>query len=205
LFLVLLYRRLRYGYAFRRIPLTQGFFAIVDPADYDDLAKYNWRICKSKGKHTLYAERSVRKTNGKFSRILMHRQLIPDVPAGLVIDHINADGLDNRHANLRLATVAQNAANSRPRKSRAGLKGVTFAKGKNRWRASIVANGSRIHLGYFRDPRDAAKAYDAAAKKYFGEFAYLNLSQDIRLEPVRRNLGEGRTTPPECIIKISRD
>jgi hypothetical protein len=135
----------------------------------------------------------------------MHRQLIPDVPAGLVIDHINADGLDNRHANLRLATVAQNAANSRPRKSRAGLKGVTFAKGKNRWRASIVANGSRIHLGYFRDPRDAAKAYDAAAKKYFGEFAYLNLSQDIRLEPVRRlvrrsasevgSLGEGRTTP----------
>lgn len=170
----LLCRRLRDGYPFRRIPLTQGFCAIVDPADYDDLAKFNWHICKTKGKHTLYAERSIRKANGKFSRLLMHRQLIPDVPAGFVIDHINGSGLDNRRANLRLATVAQNAWNTKPRKSRAGLKGVAFAKDKNHWRASIVVNGCRKHLGYFRNPADAAKAYDYAAKQYHKQFARLN-------------------------------
>ena len=39
---VLLYRRLRYGYAFRRITLTQGKFAIVDPDDYYRLSEYKW-------------------------------------------------------------------------------------------------------------------------------------------------------------------
>jgi len=172
--LVLFLRRLRFGYAFRKIPLTQGRYAIVDPDDYPRLSKYKWRLCRTKGKHTLYAERSIRKANGKFSRLLMHRQLIPDVPAGFVIDHINGSGLDNRRANLRLATVAQNAWNTKPRKSRAGLKGVAFAKDKNRWRASIVVNGSRKYLGYFKSPADAARAYDKAASAFYGNFARPN-------------------------------
>ena len=40
--LLLCYRRFRYGCPFRRIPLTQGKFAIVDPEDYEGLAKYKW-------------------------------------------------------------------------------------------------------------------------------------------------------------------
>ena len=171
--LVLLYRRLRYGYPFRRIPLTQGMYAIVNPSDYDDLAKYNWRICKSKGKHTLYAERSVRKTNGKYSRILMHRQVL-NVPEGFVIDHINRNGLDNRRANLRLATIAQNAWNSRRRKNRSGYKGVWYAKDKDRFHAAVWYNNKRIYLGYFNSPISAALEYDRAAKKYHREFASLN-------------------------------
>jgi len=172
--LVLFLRRLRFGYAFRKIPLTQGCFAIVDPVDYPHLIKYKWRLCRTKGKHTLYAERSIRKANGKFSRLLMHRQLIPDVPAGFVIDHINGSGLDNRRANLRLATVAQNAWNTKPRKSLTGLKGVSFAKDKNCWRSSIVVNGCRKHLGYFKSPADAARAYDKAASAFHGHFARPN-------------------------------
>ncbi len=175
---ILLYRRLRYGYSFRRIPLTQGYFAIVDPADYKRLAKYKWRLCKTKGKNVLYAERGICLFPGCYSRLLMHRQLIPDVPDGFVIDHADGSGLDDRRANLRLATPSQNAANSRPRKSRTGLKGVTFAKDKNRWRASIMVNRKRFHLGYFDNPKDAALAYDNAARKYFKEYARLNFPED---------------------------
>jgi len=170
---VLGYRRLRFGYAFRKIPLTQGQYAIVDPDDYPRLAKYKWRICRAKGKNICYAERSIRLPNGKYSRILMHRQLI-DVPEGYVIDHINYSGLDNRRANLRLATVAQNAWNSKKRNPRSGYKGVWFARDKGLWRAAIVCNRRRIHLGYFRDKREAAKAYDTAARLHFGEYAVLN-------------------------------
>ena len=170
---MLLCRRLRYGYSFRRIPLTQGRFAIVDPQDYVCLRQYKWRLCRTKGKNVFYAERSIRLPGGKYSRLLMHRQLIK-APAGYVIDHINGCGLDNRRANLRLATAAQNAWNSRKRNSRSGYKGVFFAKDKGLWRTVIVFHGERKHLGYFADKIDAAKAYDAAARKYYKEFARPN-------------------------------
>lgn len=171
--LVLTFRRLRFGYPFRRIRLTQGKFAIVDPDDYPRLSKHKWRICRTKGKNVLYAERSIRLPNGKYSRLLMHRQII-HVPEGYVIDHINGNGLDNRKANLRPATVAQNAWNSKKRNPRSGYKGVCFDKDKGLWRAAIVCNRKRIHLGYFKNRTDAAKAYDKAAKKYHGRFASLN-------------------------------
>jgi len=194
IFLVLLYRRLRFGYAFRRIPLTQGCFAIVDPQDYPLLSRYKWRLCRTKGKNVLYAERSICLPSGKYSRILMHRQIFENLllasstknpkprtqnyPRYLsdsyVIDHINGNGLDNRRANLRLATVAQNAWNSKKRNPRSGYKGVWFAADKGLWRASIVCHGRRIHLGYFKDKMAAARAYDAAARKYYKEFARLN-------------------------------
>jgi len=186
LFLVLLGRRLRYGYAFRRIPLTQGHYAKVDPVDFPSLCKYKWRLYRTRGKNTLYAERSIRLPNGRYSRILMHRQIMKNINSNLrdtsdeqrttslVIDHINGNGLDNRRANLRLATVAQNAWNSKKRNSRSGYKGVWFAADKGLWRAAIVYHGRRIHLGYFKDKITAAKAYDAAARKYYKEFARPN-------------------------------
>jgi hypothetical protein len=189
---LLAYRRLRYGYPFRKIPLTQGKYAIVDPDDYQRLAKYKWRLCKTKGKNTLYAERSIRLQTGRYSRILMHRQVLNpsetrnprrtrvtghERPAtNLVIDHINRNGLDNREANIRPATVAQNAWNSRKRNPHSKYKGIWFAKDKQKFRACITANGKRHHLGYFADEISAAKAYDEAAKKYHGEFAVLNFT-----------------------------
>jgi len=179
--LALIWRRLRFGYAFRKIPLTQGKFAIVDPEDYARLVKYKWRVCRTKGKNVTYAERSIRLPNGKYSRILMHREVLSlskgqliETSEGYVIDHINGLGLDNRRANLRLATIAQNAWNSKKRNSRCGYKGVWFARDKGLWRAAIVCNRRRIHLGYFRDKRDAARAYDTAARTHFGEYAVLN-------------------------------
>ncbi len=187
--LVLFYRRLRYGYPFRRLPLTKGKFAIVDPSDFPHLNKYNWRVCN--GRNTFYAERSVRSPFGRYSRILMHRHIFENLSTthnaerrtqnchrlygdGLVIDHINRNGLDNRRANLRFATIAQNAWNSRMRKNRSGYKGVWFAKDKDKFRAAIWHNNKRIYLGYFNSPITAARAYDAAAKKYHGNFAVLN-------------------------------
>jgi len=94
----------------------------------------------------------------------------------LVVDHINGNGLDNRKANLRLATRRQNQFNRRQRCDAvlSKYKGVTFRKKTNKWLVRIGYCGRRINLGLFDNETDAAKAYDEAAKELFGEFAALN-------------------------------
>ena len=113
--LVLLYRRLRFGYAFRRIPLTQGLYALVDPADYAELSRYRWHA--NRGRDTFYAQRKVWDPLTKTERtVKMHRQIL-NCPDHLVVDHVNHNGLDNRRANVRAATAAQNVCNVRPSSS----------------------------------------------------------------------------------------
>jgi hypothetical protein len=88
------------------------------------------------------------------------------------IDHANGDPDDNRIANLRPATTAQNMQNSRRFSTNSsGLKGVSFCRQTKRWRAKIVVNGRAIHLGRFQSAEQAHDAYVAAARKYFGDFA----------------------------------
>jgi len=173
-FVLLLYRRLRYGYPFRRISLTKGKFAIVDPDDYKRLIKYKWHVTKNA--NTFHAKRNPRvDQKGRTAPIYMHRQIM-NPPPGFVIDHINYNGLDNRKANLRLATHTQNNRHTR-RTVRTGTskyKGVSWYSREKRWAVKITADGTTIPIGYFKDEIEAVKAYDRAAKTYHGEFAALN-------------------------------
>ena len=170
--LLLLYRRARYGYAFRRIPLTQGKYAIVDPEDFERFNKYKWHAVKST--NTFYARRTIY-VGKKYVSIMMHRELIHP-PGYLFVDHINHNGLDNRKANLRLATCAQNTYNRiHLRKCKSSkYKGVSWKKQKMKWIVNVRYNCKNKFIGYFKDEKQAAKAYDKAAKKYHGEFASLN-------------------------------
>lgn len=88
------------------------------------------------------------------------------------IDHINGDKSDNKIINLREASHAQNNQNKKVRKDSAtGIKGVSFDKRTNKYRASIRVDGALISLGFFKTPEQARFAYHQAAKNYFGEFA----------------------------------
>ena len=182
---VLLYRCLRYGYAFCRIPLTQGQYAIVDPDDYRRLSKHKWYATGRHG-NGHYAVRSVTTKNRKSGRIYMHREVIK-APDNLLVDHINRNKLDNRKANLRPATTAQNTRNQAKRKGRttsSKYKGVTWRRDVKCWQAAIWVDVKRIHLGIFDSEVRAAKAYDRAARRYHGEFAVLNFPEPKR--PVSR-------------------
>jgi len=90
-----------------RIKLTFGKVAIVDPEDYDRVSKYNW--CAVDDGRCWYAHTF--KRDG--TPMAMHR-LILNTPAGLFVDHIDHNGLNNRRSNLRLCTNRQNQQNRRP-------------------------------------------------------------------------------------------
>lgn len=152
------------------IPLTQGKFAIVDAEDYDWLSQYKW--CAAKNRGTFHAHRG---SNGK--TVLMHR-VIMRAPKGVICDHRNHNGLDNRKSNLRFCTPAQNQYNKRPKKGcTSRYKGVVWRNDSKKWRAQIGYHRKRIRLGNFGNEIEAAMAYDKKAKELFGEFAYLNFPE----------------------------
>ncbi len=173
-FLLPALRRILYGFPFRKVPLTKDKFAIVDPEDYHRLIEYKWYA--HKGTNTYYAVRSL--TNGKYRKRknqYMHH-LVIDIPPGRFCDHLNHNGLDNRKANLRLATHTQNVWHRRKFKSpsRSKYKGLTWRKKEKSWHVRITVNGSRLFIGSFKDEVEAACAYDRAAKILHGQFATLN-------------------------------
>lgn len=88
------------------------------------------------------------------------------------LDHINLIKHDNRIMNLRLATKYQNQSNRNMNKNnKIRLKGVRKYQNSNGWSATITSNHRIIHLGTFKTPQEASKAYKQAAIKYHGEFA----------------------------------
>ena len=157
--------------------MAQPKYAKVDPVDYKRLRRYEW-ITK-KGTNCFYAFRDWSgKKVGRKSVVYMHKEILK-VPKGMVVDHINNDSMDNRSANLRAATKAQNSYNrkkiSRPCSSK--YKGVCWNKKSLKWQAEVMFEKKSIFLGYFKNEIDAAKAYDEAAKIYQGEFACLNFPE----------------------------
>ena len=153
------------------ISLTKGQQTKVDDTDFDWLNKSKWQASWSRTTRSYYAVRSVRASSGKRSRLRMHT-VIAGFPRP---DHINGDTLDNQRRNLRPATRSQNGANARiSKRNTSGFKGVSWHKQVKKWVAKIRVNRKLLHLGLFVSAEDAARAYDAAALKYFGEFARLN-------------------------------
>jgi len=106
----------------------------------------------------------------------MHRFLLGSACDGFEVDHWDGNGLNNRRLNIRVASRRQNIQNLvHTRKHSSRFKGVTWDKENRKWRVTIQVDGVPLRLGRFENEEESAAAYDAAARKHFGEFAHLNL------------------------------
>ena len=159
----------------KEIPLTKGKVALVDDDDYPHLLKFKWHANRSARCHTWYAETTIRYRQWEVLRTSIHR-LVLGARRGEEVDHIDGNGLNNQKSNLRFATRAQQSQNRRAHaKTKSGYKGVCPESGCSTWRAYIIVRGKEVRLGNFPTKEQAAEAYNAAATKFFGEFAYLNV------------------------------
>lgn len=157
----------------KEIPLTKGKVALVDDADYERLSQFKWSCDRG------YAVRAGKKCGGKYKKIYMHREIM-NTPNGEETDHINLCKTDNRRENLRNCSRSQNQSNSfKYSNNTSGFKGVTWNSQKGMWMAQLMKNRKHIYLGLFENPKDAALAYNAGALLHFGEFAKLNVLEEL--------------------------
>jgi hypothetical protein len=154
----------------RRIPLTQGLFAVVDARDYKKLSKYKW--CASRRGRNIYACAYVGR-----KYVTMHRFIVKP-PKGMVVHHIDGNGLNNRRCNLRVCTDRQHRVSRSPRGGASRFVGVT--RHKNKWQAGLGYRGGYLYLGLFDDEVEAAKVRDRKAYELHGDLAFLNFPGELK-------------------------
>jgi len=173
-----------------RIRARAGHLFPIDAEDLPKISGYKWSV-SSDGGDRMYVSTRI---EGK--KIYLHRFLL-EAPHDQWVDHRNGDPLDNRKANLRLATHQQNMFNRRKSHTFKGkptastFKGVSWDKSRGRYKAQIKKDRVNHYLGRFKDERSAAMAYYRAAQEMFGEFAHTNLIYQDCEEDARPSLGEG--------------
>jgi hypothetical protein len=160
----------------------KGMVALVDDEDYDRVSKHKW-FAKYHKRRKIYNAAAKIKSKG----VLMHRFIMGVTDPSILVDHIFGNTLDNRREKLRLATSAQNAANSPKEKDKSSrFKGVSWVPRLHCWVSQITAENKTTHLGCFLSEEAAALEWNKAALIYHGEFAYLNQLSDNEQEIAAR-------------------
>lgn len=159
-----------------KIPLTQGMFALVDDEDAEMVNQHKWRAHQEGSAY--YAVRTAYKSDGRITNVRMHLAL-----TGFKgVHHINGNGLDNRRSNLRLLTTREKNGHARKCSTATTsiYKGVCKRRKRNRFTAEIRipstegAKEKKKYIGSFISEAEAARAYDAEARKYRGNFTLFN-------------------------------
>ena len=156
----------------KKIKLSKGKFALIDDEDFERASKIIWHLQKTRWFE--YAANSITVSPNKQSKLYLHRFIL-NAPKGMVVDHIDGNGLNNQKSNLRLCTNGQNQSCGKKRSAASGFRGVGRSQNRHKkWQVYITHENEKHFIGCFENKIEAAKAWDKAAIKYHGEFATLN-------------------------------
>lgn len=155
-----------------RLPLTRGFETLLDEEDALWAQQWAWTTQTGRSSRTVYAHRKSRDVSRR--KIYLHREIAErsGFRAGLEVDHVDCDGLNNRRNNLRAATGSDNGANKRLQSNNtSGHKGVSWAKRECAWVAYVWFRGIKRHVGYFSEYEKACDSVDKVRAELHGAFA----------------------------------
>jgi hypothetical protein len=145
------------------------------------VCEYKWYLVDGYAKTTFHRKGCSRKDKHRNINIRMAHLILENKKEGYLIDHINRNTLDNRGENLRLITYKNSLYNTSIRKNKkiGGYKGVIPVINK------FAATFDKMWLGVYKTAKEAAMAYDKAARKYAVEYANLNFPDLFYDKPVR--------------------
>lgn len=153
-----------------KLELVRGDFALIDDADMALALPHKWYSVGIR--HRLYCQAYIGGRN-----VYLHRLLLAPAP-GMLVDHINGNGLDNRRGNLRLASFSQNNMNRAHNGGAGGFRGVYQNPKGGRFYAKLMFKRKNLYGGSYDTPEEAARAYDDLARQHAGEFAVLNFPEE---------------------------
>lgn len=140
-----------------------------DLEDYDKIKNYCWSVSKSGYVYTKILNK------GKPYSLYLHRCIFNNLDSKFDVDHINHNKRDNRKNNLRICEHIKNCLNSTKRKDNtSGVKGVSYRKDRNKWRAEIYVNRKYLYLGSYDKFEDAVNARIKAENQYHKQFSFAN-------------------------------
>src|SRR5262245_12780739 len=163
-----------------RIPVGKTLVTVDDEL-FPFLSLLTWHLTPQGYAHGRVLDRMV----------LMHR-LVANARPRYVVDHVNGNKLDNRRANLRECLQRENSRNNGFRQGRI-FKGIALDPRDGKWSARMVVDGHPYSFGFSTDPAIAARAWDAAARYHYGQFARTNFA-GLEARPVWELTTRSRNT-----------
>jgi len=154
--------------------IPDGYKVKIDKEDFDKIQGYKWKIrIRETGRTTV---RAMLWDKNNYGKNISLARLIMNPPKDKVVCHRSQETLDYRKENLVVTTLRnkQRMQKKRTIPVTSRFKGVSYEKNVGNWRARIKLDDINLSLGSYDNEADAARAYNKAAAKYYGEFAYLN-------------------------------
>lgn len=156
----------------KTIELLHGELALVSDEDYENLVQFNWSLTPSG-----YVRRT--KPEAMKGCVYMHHDVVGHAPVGFEVEHIDQNKRNNQRCNLTFISKQLNQQRKNSGRNTTGFVGIKHELRTGKWTAQIRLNDKAKHLGTFKTPEDAAKAYDDAAFATYGLSAKLNFSRIV--------------------------